>query len=481
MIPLTAQEVAAATGGRLVGLPETAVSATVVTGPVVTDSRQAVDGSLFVALPGENVDGHDFAARAVAAGAVLVLADREVDGPEADGGAGPLPSVVVPDVEVALGQLARTVLARLREAGDLRVVAVTGSVGKTSTKDLLAQLLAPQGPTVWPEKSFNNEIGLPLTVLRADEGTRFLVLEMGASGIGHIDYLTAIAPPDVSVVLMVGSAHLGEFGGIEAVARAKSEIVTGLLPTGTAVLNLDDSRVSAMASRAPGEVVMFGEDRAAHVRAEHVRLDAEGRAGFELRTQDASAPVQLLLVGEHHVHNALAAATAALVLGVPPADVATRLSSATALSPHRMAVTERADGVTVIDDSYNANPDSMRAALKALAVRARGERRSIAVLGEMLELGPDSVQAHDEIGRLAVRLDISRLVVVGEGARAMHLGALQEGSWGPETRLLPDVEAAAAWLEAELTPGDVVLVKSSHGAGLWRLGEILTAEPVVAR
>lgn len=463
MITLSPADVAGLTGGRATG-----PASRDVTGPVVTDSREVVPGALFVAVRGERVDGHEYAASAVAAGAALVLAERELAGPD-----GPLPVVVVDDAVEALGRLAGGVLARLRAGGDLRVAAVTGSVGKTTTKDLLAQVLSASGPTVWPQASFNNEIGLPLTVLRADAGTRYLVLEMGASGVGQIEYLTRIAPPDVAAVLVVGSAHLGEFGGIEAVARVKAEIVAGLVPGGTAVLNADDARVAAMASAAPGPVVTFGEGARAAVRAQEVRLDDEGRARFRLVTADGSAPVALRLVGEHHVNNALATAAMALALGVGLDEVAERLGAAVPLSPHRMQVTERPDGVTVIDDSYNANPDSMRAALKALAVRARG-RRSIAVLGEMLELGEDSLRAHDEIGRLAVRLDVSRLVVVGEGARPLHMGACQEGSWGEESRLVPDVEAAAAWLREELRPGDVVLVKSSHGAGLWRLADELT-------
>ncbi|QJW37025.1 UDP-N-acetylmuramoyl-tripeptide--D-alanyl-D-alanine ligase [Cellulosimicrobium protaetiae] len=478
MIELTAAQVAAATGGRLSADPEVRVG-----GPVVVDSRRVAPGSLFVALPGEHVDGHDFAAGAVAAGATLVLAARELD----------VPCVVVDDVQTALGELARHVLATLRERGDLRVVAVTGSVGKTTTKDLLGQLLRPEGLTVVPRGSFNNEIGLPLTVLEADEATRFLVLEMGASGVGHLTYLTRIAPPDVSVVLVVGSAHLGEFGGIEAVARAKAEIVTGLAPGGVAVLNADDLRVAAMADAAPGEVVTFGTIPASDVRAEDLGIDRTGRASFTLRVrpgaagdtepggtpgEETHARVTLGLVGEHHVTNALAAATAALRLGVALPDVAARLSDARALSPHRMQVTERADGVTVIDDSYNANPDSMRAALKALAVMAGRDRRSVAVLGEMLELGEDSRVAHDDIGRLVVRLNVKLLVVVGEGAGGIHDGATQEGSWGDETRFVPDVETASALLRDELREGDVVLVKASNGSGLWRLGDELAAAGV---
>ncbi|RXR27805.1 UDP-N-acetylmuramoyl-tripeptide--D-alanyl-D-alanine ligase [Oerskovia turbata] len=463
MIELTAAEVAAATGGRLAADPDVRV-----TGSVVVDSRLVRKGALFVALGGEHVDGHDFVPVAVDQGAALVLAARDVDAP----------AVVVEDVQAALGALAREVLRRLRAAGDLQVVGITGSVGKTTTKDLLGQLLTPHGRTVVPRGSFNNEIGLPLTVLEADASTRYLVLEMGASGLGHLTYLTRIAPPDVSVVLAVGSAHLGEFGGIEAVATAKAEIVTGLAPGGTAVLNADDLRVVAMADVAPGPVVTFGTIPAADVRAENIGMDRAGCASFDLRVRGAEEtfPVQLRLVGEHHVANALAAAAAAVRLGLEPRVVAAGLAEAAAISPHRMAVTQRADGITVIDDSYNANPDSMRAALKALAVMAGRERRSVAVLGEMRELGPDSRAAHDEIGRLVVRLNIKLLVVVGDGAGGIHDGATQEGSWGDETRFVPDVEAASALLRDELLPGDVVLVKSSNGSGLWRLGDELAGE-----
>ncbi len=473
MIALTAGEVAAITGGTLHALD----AVTLVAGPVVADSREVVPGALFAAIAGEHADGHRFAGAAVVAGACAVLAAHEV---ASDDGT-PLPSVVVPDVVVALGALAREVLARLREAAcepggsGLKVLAVTGSVGKTTTKDLLFQVLGSAGPTVAPVRSFNNEIGLPLTVLRADEDTRYLVLEMGASGLGHIAYLTGIAPPDVAVVLVVGTAHVGEFGGLEATARAKSELVTGLTPDGVAVLNADDARVAAMAAVTPGDVVTFGLSSSAQVRATDVRLAEGGRPAFTLVDSRAgrSAAVRLRLVGEHHVHNALAAATAALVVGLDLDAVAEALSGADALSPHRMHVVDRPDGVTVVDDSYNANPDSMRAALKALAALAGRDRRSVAVLGEMLELGPEARTQHDAIGRLAVRLDVGLTVVVGEGARAIADGAAHEGSWGDEVVLVEDVEAAAKLLEAELRPGDVVLVKSSYGAGLWRLGDRL--------
>lgn len=464
MIELTAAEVAAATGGRLAADPGIRV-----TGSVVIDSRDVRPGSLFVALPGEHVDGHEFALAAVASGAALVLATRDLAAP----------AVVVHDVQRALGDLARAVLARLRNAGRPQVAAITGSVGKTTTKDLLGQLLTAAGPTVVPRGSFNNEIGLPLTVLAADERTEFIVAEMGASGIGHLEYLTGIAPPDIAVVLGVGAAHLGEFGGIEAVASAKAEIIAGLAPGGVAVLNADDERVAAMAVQAPGRVVTFGMVRGADVRAADVQIDGGGRASFVLiddrdgRDDGPEGRIELQLVGEHHVTNALAAATLALELGLAIDDVAAGLAGARAVSPHRMQVTERSDGVTVIDDSYNANPDSMRAALRALAVVAGESRRSVAVLGEMLELGPDASAAHEEVGRLAVRLGVDLLIVVGEGAAPICAGVQDKGGGGAQPRFVADVPAATALLAQELRTGDVVLVKASNGSGLWRLGDDL--------
>ncbi|WP_454854626.1 UDP-N-acetylmuramoyl-tripeptide--D-alanyl-D-alanine ligase [Promicromonospora soli] len=476
MIELTAAQVAAAVGGRLHADPDVTV-----TGAVIIDSRDAGPGALFVALPGERVDGHNFAAAAVAAGATLVLASRELDG---------LPTVVVDDPQTALGELARHVLATVRNGADgavaPKVVAVTGSVGKTTTKDLLGQLLSPEAggedAIIFPQGSFNNEIGLPLTVLRVTAATRYLVLEMGADRVGNIAYLTRIAPPDVGVVLRVGVAHVGHFGSVEAIAKTKGEMVSGVVDGGTVVLNADDQRVAEMASQAaPTTTVQtFGTIPSADVRAEDVTVDPAGRASFTLRVARAGdageqrADVALQLVGPHHVSNALAAATAALRLGVPVAEVAKRLSASAALSPHRMAVTERPDGVTVIDDAYNANPDSMKAALRTLAVMAGRTRRSVAVLGGMHELGDGSRAAHDEIGRLVVRLNIKQLVVVGDDAYHIHEGAMQEGSWGSESIFVPDLNSARTMLDESLEPGDVVLVKASHGANLAELGDHLS-------
>lgn len=469
MIRLSLAEIADVTGGVVVG----AAGDEVVTGPVVVDSRLAEPGGLFVAFPGEVADGHDYAASAVANGAAGVLGTRPTG----------QPGVVVDDPLRALGALAQHVLATLRGSrdtpeGDARppveVVAVTGSQGKTSAKDLLAAVLAGSGPTVATHESLNNEIGLPLTVLRADETTRYLVLEMGARGVGHIQELTRIAPPDVALVLNVGSAHLGEFGTIEETARAKGELVEALDAEGLAVLNADDPLVSAMRERTPARLRTFGETGEADVRVEGIRLDDLSRPSFTLVADGAGAEVTLRLAGEHQALNAAAVAAVATGLGIPLAEVAMRLGEVQRLSKWRMEVTELSSGVTVINDSYNANPESVRAALKALAAigRARPEARTIAVLGEMRELGASAREEHDAIGRLAVRLDIHQLVVVGEAAKAMHLGAHLEGSWGEESVFVASNADAVVWLREHITPDDVVLVKASRGA---RLDEVAAA------
>ena len=378
----------------------------------------------------------------------------------------------MPDVLAATGRLARAVIDRLP---GLQVIAITGSAGKTGTKDLLGDLLEPSAPTIAPVGSFNNELGLPLTVLRADEQTRFLVLEMGARGLGHVAYLTEIAPPSIGVVLMVGTAHLGEFGGQQAIAEAKRELVEALPADGLAVLNADDPRVAAMAGHTTARVVTYSaQGRPADVRAEGLRLES-GCPAFTLVAPQGAAEVALALVGEHQAANALAAAAVALEVGIPIEDVAKRLSAARPRSPMRMALHEGADGVVVLNDSYNASPEAMRAALKTLVEVAAG-RRTWAVLGEMRELGDHALEEHDAVGRLAVRLDIGRLVSVGEGARALHLGASQEGSWGKESAYVADAGEAIALLRAEVRPGDVVLVKASRAIGLDRVADALIAD-----
>jgi UDP-N-acetylmuramoyl-tripeptide--D-alanyl-D-alanine ligase len=470
VIAMTLAELAALTGAQLSG--QDVDTSQVVDGPVDTDARRLGPGGLFVARVGEHADGHDFVPQAVRHGAVAALVTREVDG---------VASLVVPDVQEAFERLARAVVDRLPVA---TVVAVTGSSGKTGTKDMMAQLLARLGPTVASAESFNGEVGVPLTVLRATAETRYLVVEMGARGVGHIAHLTGIAPPAISVVLNVGTAHLGEFGSVEAIAHAKSELVSALPPDGLAVLNADDPAVRAMAEVTQADVLLVGQSPDAQVRVSDVTLDDSARPSFTLSAlpggvlglaQESSCRVRLPLVGEHHVENAAQAAVVALRLGMPLADVAAALGEVTSVNRWRMQVTERPDGVTVVNDAYNANPDSMRAALKALAVMGRG-RRTWAVLGEMLELGPDSVDEHDRIGRMAVRLNVSRLVVVGQGARPIHTGAVHEGSWGDESVLVPDADAALELLRQQLAPGDVVLLKSSRDAGLRHLGDRLAKQ-----
>jgi len=456
VIALSLAEIASVVGGQTHDIPDPSVQ---VHGPVVIDSRQVADGSLFAAFVGERVDGHDYADRAVRAGAVAVLAQRPVG----------VPAIVVEDVQTALGALARHVVRRLGAT----LVALTGSAGKTSTKDLIAQVLRSKAPTVFTPGSLNNEIGLPLTALTATEETQFLVLEMGARGIGHIGYLTDLTPPKIGLVLNVGTAHIGEFGGREQIAQAKGELVEALPEDGTAILNADDPLVRAMASRTKAKVILFGESGEADVRAENVRLTDSGQPAFSLHTPSGASEVTMRLYGEHHVSNALAAAAVAHELGMSAEEIATALSEAGSLSRWRMEVTERPDGVTIVNDAYNANPESMRAALRALAAMGTG-RRTWAVLGKMAELGDEALAEHDAVGRLAVRLNVGKLVAVGgREASWLQLGAYNEGSWGDESVHVSDAQAAVDLLRSELRPGDVVLVKASRSVGLESVAEAL--------
>ena len=460
MIRIDIAGVAVAVGGELVDCPDPNVP---VTGSAA-DSRLVGPGDLYVAIVGERVDGHDFAASAHQSGAVVTLGTRPTG----------LPTIVVSgDPVEALGRLASHTLAQLPDA---RVVAITGSSGKTTTKDLVATLLEDLGPTVAPAGSFNTEVGLPLTILRATQDTRFLVLEMGARGIGHVATLCRIAPPDVSVVLNVGSAHLGEFGSRAVIGQAKGEIVEALGPDGLAVLNADDPIVAGMAPRSSAPVLTFGSSPAADVRAVGLTLDGSARPRFTLHTPTGDADVQMAMVGEHMAANACAAAAVALHFGMTPARIASMLGSAQPRSRWRMEVATTAAGVTVVNDAYNANPESMRAALRSLAAM-RGKGRTIAVLGEMRELGADSIAEHDEIGRLAVRLDISKTIAVGQGARALYLGAAQEGSWNDEAVFVADVDAAIELLRGLVQPGDVVLVKASRSIGLEAVAHALLEGP----
>lgn len=472
MIPMTLTELARATSGRLGASTDGAVT---VTGPVVIDSRAVEPGALFVALPGERVDGHDFAPAALAAGAAAVLAARDVAGP----------CVVVEDVQLALGALARAVRDRL---SGLAVVAVTGSSGKTSTKDLLAQVLAGAGETVAPVNSFNNEIGVPLTLLRCTATTRYLISEMGARMPGNISYLCDLTRPTVGVVLNVGAAHAGVFGSRQATAATKGELVEALPSAadgGVAVLNADDANVAAMADRTAARVVRFSAQGRpdAPVRARDVRLDDAARATFTLCLHGSGpgaagaedgdeVEVALQVHGAHHVANALAVAAVAHVLGLPAPRIAQLLSTATATSSGRMSVHRLDGGPTIIDDAYNANPDSMAAALAALVAMRPAGGRAWAVLGEMLELGPDAADDHRRITALAAELGVDQVVAVGEG------GALY--GTAPHLLSVPDLEAARDLLTRRLGPRDVVLVKASRAIGLDALARALRESPEIA-
>ncbi|MCQ9367024.1 UDP-N-acetylmuramoyl-tripeptide--D-alanyl-D-alanine ligase [Brevibacterium sp. 91QC2O2] len=474
MKEFSALEIATAIGGQLHAI----AGSTPLSGGVVTDSREVTPGDIYVARKGENVDGIEFAPAARTAGAALIIAEAI---PSVDGEI--LPSIVVSDATEALGRLARYNVTALREAGELTVVAITGSAGKTTVKDLVGDLLSAQGETIWPPNSFNNEVGVPLTALRATPDTRFLVLEMGARSIGNLAYLTSLIRPDIAVELNVGSAHAGVFGSIENTARAKSELVASLIAGGTAVLNADDQRVAAMTSvLAEGvETAWFSTsgvtDKTPLIWAEDVTTHASGRTSFTLHLpQEEPAAVELALLGSHHVANALAAASVAWLCGVGARTIVSTLSTSGAASRWRMELVDNPNGVTVLNDAYNANPESMRAALKTLAAMGRGDednppRRTIAVLGEMLELGDESRQAHSDIGELVVRLNISKTIAVGDGAKPIYQSANLEGSWGSEAAWVPTVTEAREMLQHELKAGDIVLFKSSRDAGLRFLGD----------
>jgi UDP-N-acetylmuramoyl-tripeptide--D-alanyl-D-alanine ligase len=461
MIGLTLADLAATLGGELV-LGGNHEPTTVVSGDVHTDSRKVTPGAIFFALPGEVTDGHLFAPAAIENGAALLIVERALDVP--------VSQVVVADGVAALAALAREVVTRVRSGGTLKVVAVTGSNGKTTTKNMLRTILEAEGPTVSPFGSFNNHVGAPISMLGVTHDTRFLVVEMGASAIGEISSLISIVTPDVGIVLKVGLAHVGEFGGPDAVEQAKSEMVIDLPTTATAVLNADDHRVARMADITRASVVWFGLDEGADLWASDIEATATGTA-FTLHADGGTRRVQLRILGEHHVMNALASLAASRALGVPLERSVPALETLARAARWRMEVQPREDGVVVINDAYNASPDSMAAALKTLAQVIRPGERSVAVLGEMAELGEYADEEHDRIGRLVVRLNIHKLVVVGHAARHIHNAAGLEGSWDGESVLVGTADEAYDVLREELREGDVVLVKSSGSAGLRFLGD----------
>ena len=460
MISVSAHQLAEILGAKLIGDGEVVVS-----GGVETDSRLVSKGSVFFAKPGEQADGHSFVADAKSSGAVVAVVERAVD---VD-----IVQLVVANSVEALGELASWLVGELKSLGKLKVVGITGSNGKTTTKNMLRAILSQLGNTIAPIESYNNRVGAPISILRADSQTDFLVVEMGAEGLGSITYLAKIAKPDVAVILKVGMAHAGEFGGIDITARIKGELAEAAGEGSQLVLNSDDGMVTAMKDRTKASVHWFGTSSDADFWASEISLSKVGTS-FVLHWPDGeSTPVQLSILGEHHILNALAAAAVSSLLGATKSQIVGALEAMELAERWRMQRFVRADGVTVINDSYNASPDSMKAALQTLAQLGRMGSRTIAVLGEMAELGEYSRHEHDSIGRLVVRLNIDQLVVVGDAAKLIHMGATQEGSWDGESQFFPSIAEALEYLRGILADGDTVLVKSSKSANLRFLGDDL--------
>ena len=464
MIAISLQEIAEAIDAKIIG-----DATVVISGSVETDSRQIKAGSLFVAKPGEVTDGHEYVASAVSNGALALIVEHEE--------ASTVPQLVVKDSVQALGLLAKHVVAKVKALGNLTVIGVTGSNGKTTTKNMLREVLSTAGKTIAPEESFNNEVGAPYSMLKIDEQTRFLVVEMGAGGPGTIKYLAQMCEPDLGIELKVGLAHAGEFGGIETTENIKAELVEELTEAGFALLNFDDERVMKMASRTKAKVITFGLGEESDYSAAEVSISLAGTS-FEYSTPDgSSSKVNLQILGEHHVYNALAALTTAEVLGVERAKAIEALEGMKLAEKWRMELNVAPSGLTVINDAYNASPDSMKAALQTLAQLGRiSGKKTVAVMGEMAELGEFSVHEHDAIGRIAVRLNLGQVVVVGKGAKLIHMGASQEGSWDGESQYFDEISNALGYLREMLTGDEIVLVKSSKSANLRFLGDDLLKE-----
>jgi UDP-N-acetylmuramoyl-tripeptide--D-alanyl-D-alanine ligase len=449
--PRSLSSVAAVTGGRLHG-PDVPVNG------VATDSREAGPGDLFVAITGERSDGHDFVPEAFERGAAAAVVSRDVAGS---------PLVVVDDPSRALLELT----AEERRGISAVVVGITGSTGKTSVKDLTTAVLSTRHRVAASPRSFNTEIGVPLTLLNAASEAEAIVVEMGSRGPGHIARLCQVARPVIGAVTNVGTAHMEMFRSVEAVADAKAELVEALPQDGVAVLNADDPVVTGFDRRTRARALRFGTASHADVRGEELSLDRAGRASFTLRTAAGSERVELVVPGEHMAWNALAAAAVGVAMGLTAGECAAGLKEAR-VSAWRMEVFEGRGGVTVVNDAYNANPASMAAALKAARWIA-ADHRCIAVLGAMAELGEISAVEHERAGELVARLGIERLVVVGADARLIGVGAVREGVEADRVIQCETVEEATEAVRKDVRPGDVVLVKGSRVAGLESLAEAL--------
>jgi UDP-N-acetylmuramoyl-tripeptide--D-alanyl-D-alanine ligase len=451
MIPLQASAIAAIVGGSLHG------DDLRVTEPPVLNSADAIAGSLFLALKGENVDGHDFAADAFTRGAVVALVSKPVGGNH----------IIVDDVTRALGALAHHVRKELK---NLSVVGITGSQGKTTTKELLASVLSQVAETVAPSGNYNNDLGAPISLLRCTEKTKFCIVEMGARHLGDIAKLVAIAEPDIGVVLKVGTAHLGEFGSVELIAQTKSEMISSLPDSAVAILGNYDAFTPKMAELHKGRSVLFGEDGKCSIRATDIEF-REGRAHFDLVTPEGRSAVGLRIVGMHQVANALAVAAIATELGLTLDQIAGGLSTAESNARWRMEIVELPQ-LLLINDSYNASPEAMSAALSTLALFAQ-ERggESWAFLGKMHELGESSQSDHAAIGTLAQELGIDHLVCVG----APEFAATMSKN-GPTSIHLCSDKAEALTIAENLNQGDVLLIKASRSEKLEELADAISQQ-----
>lgn len=447
MIRMKASEIAAIIDGTLVG------EDIEITAPGSIHSSTVQPGGIFFALAGATSDGHDFVDDAFAHGAVVAITSRSVSARH----------IVVSDVSLALTSLARFVRSQLTE---LKVIGITGSQGKTTTKDLLKHLLSQHGNTIAPSGNYNNELGVPLTILNCDYSTKYAVIEMGARHSGDIAYLASIARPDIAVVLRVGQAHIGEFGSIEMIAKTKSELVSSLSESGIAILGQYDTFTPAMKSLHSGKTLTFGSEHEHDIRATEIEI-REGRPHFDLVTPEGRAAVGLRIVGEHQIANALACAAVATALGISLDAIASGLSTALIESKWRMEIHEFNE-VVLINDSYNASPDAMEAALRTLILFAQ-ERggRAWAFLGKMAELGASTAQAHAQVGTLACELGVDHLVCVDAPEYAPAANAQ-----GQTSVHLCDRQGAEKAAE-EIEPGDVILVKASRSEHFEILAEAI--------
>jgi UDP-N-acetylmuramoyl-tripeptide--D-alanyl-D-alanine ligase len=463
MIPLTLEEISVAINAATLNLD----SNLKVNGKVVLDSRKVSPGDLFVAINGEKVDGHDFCHEAIKKGAIAVISSKELVG---------IPTLLVKEgnaasknvdqpTVIALGKLASYLLMKLP---NIFKIAVTGSSGKTTTKDLLFDLGNLIGPTVAPVGSYNNEIGMPQTILECDEKTKVLILEMGAREVGNIKKLCQIAKPDTSILLNIGSAHIEIFGSRELILKTKSEIIECLNAEDVAVLNHEDETFSKQKTKA--KVVSFGLS-GADVSAKNVVLNDKAQASYELEFEGKVSQVNLKLVGAHQVSNSLAAAAVFLKKGLDIDLVAKTLSNSVAKSKWRMQVEVNSKNVTVINDSYNANPESMKAAIRTLK-QAGADKKTFIIVGEMLELGSDSKQMHEEVADLIQKLDVKKTLVVGNGAKIVS-DYLSNNAYKGRLEFCMDIDSAISKTKEMVEINDVVLVKASRAIGLERVANAL--------